>query len=86
MDFVILDKVLTALSFITPFMLYGGMIFVLSVNRGLSELCDQYYHGLILRLEKYLLLKGFLNSFDVTDDKHYPKPTSNLFHRIDNHR
>lgn len=86
MDFVILDKALTALSFITPFMLYGGIIFVLSVNKGVSQLCDKYFHGLISRLEKYSRLKGFLNSFDVIDDKYYTKPTSNFFHRINNHR
>jgi hypothetical protein len=27
MDFVILDKILSTLSFITPFILYGGMFY-----------------------------------------------------------
>jgi hypothetical protein len=85
-EIVILDKVLSALSFITPFILYGGIIFVLSTNISSSGLCYQYFHRIILRFKEYLLIKGFLNRFDVTNDKHYTKPISNLFHRINNHR
>jgi hypothetical protein len=41
MDFVILDKVLTTLSFITPFFLYGGIFYNLIrliTNRSVSRL------------------------------------------------
>ncbi|WP_017531454.1 MULTISPECIES: hypothetical protein [Pelosinus] len=85
-DIVTLDKVLGTLSFITPFLLYGGMVFVLAVNERVSELYHQYFQGLILRLKEYLLLKGFQSSHNVTNDKHYTKSTNNQLHRINNHR
>lgn len=42
-DIVILDKALTTLSFITPFLLYGGIIMILASNNspGLSQQCLQ---------------------------------------------
>jgi hypothetical protein len=70
MDFVILDKALTTLSFITPFILYGGMLLVLSMNKSSYDLCGQYFHSLILGLKEYLLFKRFLNGLHMGDHKH----------------
>jgi hypothetical protein len=79
MDFVILDKVLTTFSFITPFILYGGIIFVLSLNKSCG-ICN------ILSLKEYLLFKRFLDELHMRTHKNYAKPTDNLSHRINNHR
>ncbi|AIF51864.1 hypothetical protein UFO1_2317 [Pelosinus sp. UFO1] len=81
MDFVILDEVLTALSFITPFILYGGMICVLSINKN-SGLNDHQFHNRILRLKELLRCKCFLDRLHSVNHK----PNNNLFHRINNHR
>jgi hypothetical protein len=86
MDFVVLNQMLTTLSFITPFMLYSGMIFVLSVDKRLCELCDQYLHSLTLRFKEDLLFKRFLDRLHVGDHKYHTKSASNLFHHINNHR
>lgn len=87
MDFIVLDKVLTTLSFITPFMLYAGMILALSMNTQSYKLCYQYFHRFIFRLKEDLLLnKRFLERLHMKDHKNHTKSASKLFHRINQHR